>query len=105
MNFSVFIYIAIVVYFIAINVYGIIIMKIQKDAREFGEEHGVNDFRLFFTAILGGATGIFSSMLIMRYRIKNIILMTGLPVLIVFNVFSIVYLFSQGATWFSAIRP
>lgn len=102
MSFSVIIYIATGVYFVAVNLYGIIIMKLQKDAREFGEERGVSDLRLIFTALLGGATGLFSSMLVMRYRIKNIFFMTVLPVIIVFNVYAIILLFTQSAAWFSA---
>ena len=59
------------VYLIAINVYGVLILKFQKQAREEGDEESIaiGDGKLFLTGFLGGALGIYASMFIFKYRL------------------------------------
>ena len=97
MAFPTIVYILFGVYVAAVNVYGIIILKIQKNARELGLDKGVSDLRIFLTAFLGGALGLFVSVLAMKYRLKNMLLMIGLPLIVAFNVYCIILLIGLGA--------
>lgn len=84
------------VYLIAINVYGVLILKFQKQAREEGDEESIaiGDGKLFLTSFLGGALGIYASMFIFKYRLKSLFLMVMMPVLIALNVYAVVLLFT-----------
>lgn len=93
---SVFLYILIAVYVAAVNFYGILILKSQKNSVDEGDEIAISDLRLLFTAIIGGATGIFAFMLILKYRLKSLLLMVGLPVIIVLNAYLIVLAITSG---------
>ena len=91
----VFIKVLLAVYAIAINVYSFVILKSQKDSFEEGEcENAVRDGKLFISALLGGATGIYIGMFALKYRLKSMFLMVLMPVLIVVNV----YVFFLGFT-------
>lgn len=93
----VFLYVLVGVYVAAVNFYGILMLKFQKDERETcREDESISDFKLMFTAIIGGATGIFVSMLILKYRLKSVLLMVGLPILIAINVYAVILAFSKG---------
>ena len=92
-------YIIFGVYIIAINFYGILMLKFQKKARsedanfEDAEEiYKVRDSRLFFIGLLGGALGIFVFSFIFKYRLKSLFLMVLMPVLIALNVYLIILL-------------
>ena len=65
-------YIIIIVYIIAINLYGILMLRFQKKAREDGDEEniGISDTKLLLAGILGGATGIFVFMFIFTCYVK-----------------------------------
>ena len=64
-------YVLIVVYFIAINLYGIMMLRFQKKAREEGDEEsvGVGDSKLLLAGFLGGATSsiVSTAFLIVKY--------------------------------------
>ena len=86
------------VYLAAVNLYGILMLRFQKKAREKGDEENISisDGKLLLTALLGGATGIFVFMFIFKYRLKSIIMMTLIPVMIAINVYIIVLIFQGG---------
>lgn len=90
--------IILITYLVAINVYGIILLKSQKNAREFGEDDHpiISDGKLFMTGLLGGALGIYVFMFIFKYRLKNFIFMIFMPVFLALNVYLIYLLFSNG---------
>ncbi len=86
------------VYVVAVNFYGIMLLRFQKKSRESGDEEktSVSDAKLVFTGLMGGATGIFVFMFIFKYRLKSLFMMVIMPVLIAINVYVIIMLFNSG---------
>ena len=97
-------YILIVTYIFAINLYGILMLRFQKKAREDGDEEniGISDTKLLLTGFLGGATGIFIFMFILKYRLKSLFMMVLMPVFIALNVYIIVLALNSGLGFFIA---
>lgn len=84
-------------YIIAINLYGILILKFQKKARELDTDTDeITDARLLFTGILGGAIGIFIFMFIFKYRLKSLLLMVLMPLFIALNAYLIFLALNSG---------
>lgn len=96
----VLLYIIFGVYIAAINFYAVLLIKSQRD--EYGESDSRvrGDGKLILTALLGGAIALYLSMFIMRYRLKNLLLMILLPVAGVLNVYFFVLAFRSGFTFF-----
>ena len=87
--------ILLITYIAAVNFYGILILFFQKKAKEeYDEYKKISDVQLLFTGLLGGALGIFTFMLILKYRLKNMLLMLIFPVFIALNVYVAVIFFS-----------
>ena len=95
---STLLYIVLIVYIIAINIYGILMLKYQKKARENGDEEniGISDTKLLLTGILGGSLGIYIFMFILKYRLKSFLMMVLMPVFISINGYVLFNLFSGG---------
>ncbi len=87
----VFIKITVLVYFLAINVYGFILICVQKKSVEEACEKSVSDGKLFITGALGGATGIYVAMFVFKYRLTSLFLMVSMPVLIVLNFYVLIF--------------
>ena len=98
----VLIYVLTVVYLLAINLYGILMLNFQKKARQDGDEEniGVSDSKLLLTAVLGGATGIYIFMFIFKYRLKSLVMMVFMPVMIALNVYIVIMAIRGGFAWF-----
>ena len=86
------IYIVLSVYILAVNFYGILMLRFQKEDRENGDEENpsISDGKLLLTGFIGGALGIFIFMFIFKYRLKSLVLMVLLPVFITLNVYAVV---------------
>ena len=99
---AVLIYVLTIVYLIAINFYGILILHFQKKARQDGDEEniGISDTKLMLTAVLGGATGIYIFMFIFKYRLKSLVLMVFMPVMIALNVYLVIMAIKGGFAGF-----
>lgn len=93
-------YIIFIVYILAINFYSVMLIKAQRD--EYGDSQSpkTGDGKLILAAILGGAIALYVSMFIMKYRIKNLLLMVILPVIGVLNVYFFFTAFRSGFTFF-----
>ena len=96
----VLLYVIFSVYILAVNFYAVMLLKSQKD--EYGETNNkpAGDGKLILTAILGGALAIYISMFIMRYRLKNLLLMIILPVIAVLNIWFLFLAYRSGFTFF-----
>lgn len=97
----VLLYVIFIVYILAVNFYAVLLVKSQRD--ESIDENGKaksGDGKLILTAILGGAISIYVSMFIMRYRLKNLLLMILMPVIAVLNVYFCYVAFRSGFTFF-----
>ncbi len=88
------IYIIFIVYIVAINFYGILILHFQKKSLSTdNERYKIKDFKLVLAGLLGGATGIFTFMFIFKHRLKTLYLMVLMPVLIAINIYLIILIF------------
>ena len=96
-------YIIFIVYILAVNFYAVVLLKTQRD-ESGGDEAKMNggDGKLILTAILGGAIGIYVSMFILKYRLKNLLLMISMPVIAVLNVYLFILAFRSGFTFIVA---
>lgn len=93
-------YIIAIVYIIAVNLYGVLILNFQKKSREQGdEEKTVHDAKLYLTGALGGALGIFVFMFILKYRLKSFFMMILMPIFIALNVYLIIMLFTYNTAF------
>jgi len=90
-------YALIIVYVVAINLYGILILHFQKKARDDDDDSdNVSDAKLLLTGLIGGATGIFVFMFIFKYKLKSFFMMVFMPLFIVLNVYVLYSVFSNG---------
>ena len=97
----VLLYVIFIVYILSVNVFAIILVKSQKD--EAIDENGKaksGDGKLILTAMLGGAIAFYVSRFVMRYRLKNLLLMLIMPVIAVLNVYFCIVAFRSGFTFF-----
>ena len=85
MRGTVLLFVLVTVYILAVNFYGFRLVRSQY------EEGGTEDklrgeaVRMLLTAALGGASAQFITMLVLRFRLKNLVLMIALPLFIVLN--------------------
>lgn len=100
MHGTIFLYILITVYILAVNFYAFRLVKTQADSGEEGDGLRREDVRLLLAAALGGAAAVFVTMLVLRFRLGNAILMIALPLLAVLNVYCF-YLGYRGVSGFA----
>ncbi|MDE6557771.1 MAG: hypothetical protein K2K39_01555 [Clostridia bacterium] len=96
-------YIIFAAYLIAVNVYSVVLLLTQRS--EFlNDESKLNagDGKLILSALLGGALGIYVTMFITRFKLKNMVLMILLPVIAVLNVWLCVIAFRSGYAYVRA---
>ncbi len=93
-------YIIFGVYILAVNFYAVLLIKSQKE-ESGGDENKMHagDGKLILCALLGGAVGIYVSMFILKYRLKNMMLMILMPVISVLNIYFIIIAFKSGFTF------
>lgn len=93
-------YIMFAVYIAAVNIYSVMLVISQRNdclSDEIKPTYG--DGKLLLAALLGGALGIYVTMFIIRFKLKNIVLMILLPIIAVFNVWLCIIAFRSGMTF------
>lgn len=93
MHGIVLLYVLVAVYILAVNFYGFRLVRSQYEEGETETKLRGEVVRMLFTAALGGALAQFITMLVLRFRLKNLVLMIALPLLIVLNGYCIFLIF------------
>ena len=57
---------------------------------EENNESKIKDGKLFVSAMLGGALGVYTAMFILSYRLNNLFLMVTMPLLIVLTAYIVI---------------
>ena len=83
-----------IIYIIVINIFGIVIMKIDKEKAKNGK-YRISEKSLFIIAILLGGVGIYSGMYMFRHKTKHVKFTVGIPITIVLNIICIYYIISH----------
>ena len=65
----------------------------------------MRDSKLITTAVLGGATGIFVSIFVLKYRLQSMLLMVAMPVIIFLNAYMVISFYSGGFLWWQEAEP
>lgn len=88
----------IAVYFAAINFYGILMLKFQKNSVENCnyDDKKISDGKLYLAGLLGGALGIFVFMFIFKYKLRNVLMMVLMPIFIATTIYLLVIGFRNG---------
>ncbi len=101
----IFLKVALGVYLIAVNVFGFTLVLTQKNQKEERAAVTVRDSKLITTAVLGGATGIFVSIFVLKYRLQSMLLMVVMPVIIFLNAYMVISFYSGGFLWWQEAEP
>ena len=83
-----------IIYIIFVNLFGIVIMKIDKEKAKNGN-YRISEKILFIIAILLGGVGIYSGMYMFRHKTKHVKFTVGIPITIVLNIICIYYIISH----------
>lgn len=87
-------------YIIAVNVYSVmLLLSIRNETLMDEDKINSGDGKLLLSAILGGAIGIYVTMFITKFKMKNMLLMILLPVIAVINVWCCVAAIRSGLTY------
>ncbi len=87
-------------YIIAVNVYSVmLLLSLKNDCIEDENKLNSGDGKLILSALLGGAIGIYVTMFITKFKLKNMLLMILLPVIAVLNVWFFVLAYRSGFTF------
>ncbi len=89
--------IILIVYLLAINVYGFLLLSTQKKNKELGDEKApkISDGKLFLCGLLGGSLTIYLCMFLLKYRLTNFLFMVIMPIFIALNGYVVFLCFSQ----------
>lgn len=87
----IFLKVVVIVYYVAINVYGFFLILIQRKAHEEHSEKTISDGKLFVAGALGGAAGVYIAMFVFKYRLTSLFLMVVMPVLIAINIYILIF--------------
>ena len=107
-------YVLLIAYILAVNFYAFLLVKTLRD-KEIQSENSLEETnpstptekptqkyfgKLFTTGILGGAITIYVCMFLLKYKRSELLLMVGMPLLGVLNVYFWVLLFRSGFSFF-----
>lgn len=96
-------YVIFAAYIVAVNVYSVMLLiSLRNEYLTDESKLNAGDGKLILSALLGGAIGIYVTMFITRFKLKNMALMILLPVIAVLNVWFCVVAFRSGFTFIAA---
>lgn len=96
-------YVIFAAYIVAVNVYSVMLLiSLRNEYLTDESKLNAGDGKLILSALLGGAIGIYVTMFITRFKLKNMALMILLPVIAVLNVWFFVVAFRSGFTFIAA---
>lgn len=96
-------YVIFAAYIVAVNVYSVMLLiSLRNEYLTDESKLNAGDGKLILSALLGGAIGIYVTMFITRFKLKNMALMILLPVIAVLNVWFFVIAFRSGFTFIAA---
>lgn len=96
-------YIIFAAYIIAVNVYSVmLLLSVRNDFLYDESKPMAGDGKLILSALLGGALGIYVTMFITKFKLKDMALMILLPVISVINIWFFVLAFRSGFTFLVA---
>ena len=87
--------ILVITYVLAVNVYGYMLIFMQKKHIEESKTTSIKDGKLFVAGLIGGATGIYVAMFVNSYKLQNMFLMIVMPILIVLNLYVLFVCFTS----------
>lgn len=79
-------------YFVFINIVGVLVNIFDK-YRSVKHKWRIRERTLWLVALFGGALGSYLTMLLIRHKTKHKSFMMGMPVLMIFQIATMVYLF------------
>ena len=94
--------ICVAVYYAAVNVFGFVLLNLQRKGKE--NEDGcsrVSDGKIFFVALLGGAVGIYVGMFVFKYKLKSVAFMVLTPVIAAAHICLIIFGYAQNFAFIS----
>jgi len=84
----------VIIYFVAINIIGLLAMFIDKKKAERGSWR-IPEKTLFIFTLLGGGIGTISGMYLFRHKTKKLKFTVGFPVILISEIALIVYWITQ----------
>ena len=91
----------VITYILAINVYGFLLIYFQKKQSDEMREKSVKDSKIFMSAMLGGAVGVYVSMFVFSHRLQSLLLMIIIPIIIVINAYVLILAFTGNYGFFA----
>ena len=82
--------IIIATYILAINFYGFMLIKLQKQQSSENKCMTIRDSKLFIVGVLGGALGILIAIFVLKYRLHSLLLMILMPILVVITTYFLI---------------
>lgn len=88
------IYLYFIIYIIAINLVGFLLMYVDKNKAKKGS-YRISEKAIFITAFLLGGIGVYIGMYKFRHKTKHKLFTIGIPIVILINMFFVYYLLSK----------
>lgn len=79
-------YLILLIYYIVITIFGIVLVAYDK-LKAVNQSRRIKDRLLLYTALFGGAFGMYMTMLLLRHKTRQRLYMISLPLMIILHLF------------------